>query len=184
MDGERKVTQMLARLRSGDREAENELFSVAFEELRALARAAFAGHRPGHTLQPTALVNEAWLKLAGRLAPVEDRRHFLVLAGRAMRQVLLDHARTRGRLKRGDGAPRVTLDTALAASSDPSVDLVDLNDALERLAERNERHARVAELRLFSGLTIEETAEALGISRRVVDSEWAMAKAWLRLELA
>ncbi len=179
------VTQMLSRLKGGEVGAGDQLLPLVYGELRGLARAVFAGRSPGHTLQPTALVHEAWLKLEGHLGTVDDRRHFFLLAGRVMRQVLADHARGRHSRKRGGGAARVTLDTDLTADAgDRSVDLVDLDDSLRGLAERNARHARVAELRLFSGLSIEETAEALGVSPRSVDADWAMAKAWLRRELA
>ncbi len=179
------VTRLLARMKGGDEGAEEQLLPLVYGELRGLARAVFAGRTAGNTLQPTALVHEAWLKLDGHLGSVEDRRHFFLLAGRAMRQVLADHARARRSQKRGGGAARVTLDTDLnAAAEDRSVDLVDLDDSLRALAERNERHARVAELRLFSGLSIEETAAALDVSARSVDADWAMAKAWLRRELA
>jgi RNA polymerase sigma factor (TIGR02999 family) len=178
-----EVTRLLSQLRAGDPAAEERLFAVVLDELHGLARAVFSGQRPGHTLQPTALVSEAWLKLTGNLGSVEGRRHFFLLAGRAMRQVVADHARAQGRVKRGDRGRRVTLDTDVAEERGGSVDLVELDECLARLAENNERHARVAEMRIFCGLTIEETATTLGLSARSVDSDWAMAKAWLRREL-
>lgn len=186
------VTQLLSRLRDGDAAASDQLLPLVYDELQNLARAVFSGENHAHTLQPTALVHEAWMRLCGNLGTVEDRRHFFVIAGRAMRRVLTDHARRRKAQKRGDGRQRLTLDTALgpssasapaSASGSTAVDLVDLNDVLERLAEHNARLAEVAELRLFGGLSIDETAEALGLSPRSVDSDWAMAKAWLQREL-
>ncbi len=178
------VTGLLAQIRAGDESASSKLLTLVYPELRALARAVFSGERKGHTLQPTAIVHEACLKLAGSLEAIDDRRHFFVIAGRAMRQVVADHARGRQADKRGGGRLRVTLNSGIAGLCDDGIDLVALHDCLEALAEANERHAQVVELRLFSGLSIEETAEALGISPRSVDSDWAMAKAWLRLHLS
>jgi RNA polymerase sigma factor (TIGR02999 family) len=178
----REVTRLLAELRDGDKSASERLLPLVYDQLRGLAAAVFAGQRDGHTLQPTALV-EAWLKLAGNLGSIEDRRHFLVVASKAMRQVITDHARGRQRAKRGGGVGRVTLDLNFAGRGS-ELDLVDLADCLGRLAERNAPHAQVVELRLFSGLSIDETAQVLGLSPRTVDSDWAMAKAWLRKELA
>lgn len=179
-----RVTELLAGVRRGDHRAEAELLPLVYAELRELAQAVFSDQKAGHTLQPTALVHEAWLKLSCKLGSLDDRRHFFVVAGKAMRQVLCDHARARGAKKRGESAHRVTLDTNLVQGEDRAVDLIDLSASIDRLAERNERHAKVAELRLFSGLSIQEAADLLGLSPRSVDSDWAMAKAWLRKDLA
>ena len=178
------VTHLLGRVRAGDDAAADQLLPLVYDELQGLARAVFSQQSPGHTLQPTALVHEAWLKLAPNLDPIEDGRHFFVVAGKAMRQVLADHARGKLAEKRGGSRNQVTLQTILAGEAEGGLDFVDLDDSLRRLAQRNEQHAAVAELRIFSGLSIDETAETLGISPRTVDSYWAMAKAWLRRELA
>ena len=178
------VTRLLTRIRAGERAAAHELLPLVYAELRRLAQGVFSDQGAGQTLQPTALVNEAWLKLAAHLAPIEDRRHFLVVAGKAMRQVITDHARGRNARKRGGDLRRVTLDEAMALEAEGDVDLVELDDSLRQLAERSERHAEIAELRIFSGLTIDETAESLGVSPRTVDADWALAKAWLRRDLA
>ncbi len=178
------VTGVLSRLRGGETGAFEDLLNLVYPELRSMARAVFSGERQGHTLQPTALVHEACLKLAGKLDSIQDRRHFFIVAGRAMRQVVADHARGRLAEKRGGGRRRVTLDLGSASLQRGDVDLVDLHDCLENLSKANERHAQVVELRLFSGLSIDETADALQVSARSVDSDWAMAKAWLRRELA
>lgn len=174
------ITQLLVRIRDGDTSAEAPLAERVYEELQRLARAVFSSQNRGHTLQPTALVHEAWVKLAGNLASINDRHHFFVVAGKAMRQVIANHARAKQADKRGGGGRQVTLDTDLtAAGSDRAIDLVDLDDCLERLAAHSERLARVAEMRLFSGLAIDEVAEVLDVSPRTVDGDWAMAKAWL-----
>ncbi len=176
------VTHLLGRIRAGDGSAVDQLLPLVYDELRAMARGVF-GDRRGHTLQPTALVHEAYLKLAENLEGLEGRRHFLVVAGKAMRQVVADHARGLGAAKRGGGRRAVTLDTDLTGEAGSAIDLVQLHESLERLAALNERHARVVELRIFSGFSVEETAEVLGVSARSVKSDWAMAKAWLRKEL-
>jgi len=179
-----RVTSLLGEMREGTAGAHERLFALVYPELRSLAGAVFSGQNPAHTLQPTALVHEACLKLAGKLGSIEDRRHFFIVAGKAMRQIVADHARGRLAEKRGGARRRVTLDAALAEAREAEIDLVALDDCLSRLAELNARHAKVVELRLFSGLSIDETAEVLGISPRSVDSDWAMAKAWLRKKLA
>ena len=178
------VADLLLELREGDQTAFDRLLTHVYPELRSLAGAVFSGQKAGHTLQPTALVHEACLKLAGKLDSIEDRRHFFIVAGKAMRQVIADHARGKLAAKRGGARQRVTFDGSLAAGMDDGVNLVALDDCLQRLSELNERHGRVVELRLFSGLSINETATALGVSPRSVDSDWAMAKAWLRKNLA
>lgn len=178
-----EVTHILQRLRDGDDGAGESLFPIVYGELRSLAGALFVGERPNHTLQPTALVHEAWLKLAGHVDSLNDRKHFFVVAAKAMRQVIADHARRKGARKRGTPHQQVTLDTNLADSGPGDYDLVDLHDSLSRLAQKSERVAQVAELRLFGGLTVEETAQTLGVAASTVDLDWAMAKAWLRRDL-
>lgn len=178
------VTLLLQRAREGDASASERLLPAIYDELHDVARGIFAGQRPGHTLQPTALIHEAWLKLVGNLGTTNDRKHFFVVAAKAMRQVLADHARGRSRQKRGGDAARVTLGALVEPAADAGIDLVALDDSLRRLAARNERHARIAELRLLGALTIAEVAEELGLSPRTIEDDWAMTKAWLRRELA
>ncbi len=155
-----------------------------YQELRRLAEACFRGQPAGHTLQPTALVNEAWIKLAGgspgRWA---DRTHFLAVAATAMRQILVDHARHRAAQKRGGGCDRITLDESDVGTPERDVELVALDEALIRLAEQDKRKARVIELRFFAGLTIEQTADALGVSLITVNRDWWLARAWIEREL-
>lgn len=179
----RPVTEILQRIRSGDTEATGNLLPLVYAELRQLAAAVFASERRGHTLQPTALVHEAWLKLAGTFGEVEDRRHFYAIAAQAMRRVLTDHARGSLRQKRGGGRRSVTLDEQLLPVGGDGVDLVELDECLKRLAALNDRHARMVELRFFSGLTIEETADVLGVSHATIERDWFSVRAWLRLEL-
>jgi len=179
------ITHLLKNARSDEAGAAESLLSFVYDDLRGIARAVFARERHGHTLQPTALIHEAWLKVAGQLDGIEDRRHFFVVASRAMRQVLTDHARRVKRDKRGGRRLRVTLDegASVGTAANEGVDLVDLDDSLTRLSILNERHASVVELRVLGGLSIAETAEALGVSRGTVQSDWLTAKSWLRVEL-
>lgn len=180
-----RVTRILDDLRGGDASAMDRLFGEVYPELRRMARAVFSGQRADHTLQPTALVNEACLKMVRSLESIQDRRHFFVVAGRAMRQILTDHARAKLSDKRGGDARRLTLD--LDPEQPRNTDMADvlaLDEAIEHLASLNERHARVVELRVFGGLSVEETALALDVSPRTVDGDWAMAKAWLTRKLA
>lgn len=179
-----RVTALLQRVRAGDEGAGDALFDLVHAELRGLARAAFQGQAEGHTLQPTAILNEAWMKMAGHLGSLVDRRHFFVVASRAMRQVLTDYARGSAREKRGGSKRPVTLNDELFGFGDRGLDWIALNDSLEELASLDERQARVVELRFFGALTIEETAQALGVSHTTVETDWAMARAWLRRELA
>lgn len=162
------------------------LFAIVYDELRRLAAAALRRERADHTLQPTALVHEAFLRLVD--VPEDrwnDRGHFIALAARAMRRVLVDHARGRNALKRGNAEVRVPFeDVDIAAGEPGDVDLVALDDVLERLAALDARQARIVELRFFGGLTVEETAALIGSSPRTVKRDWQMARAWLRRELA
>ena len=181
-----EVTVILQRLGAGDRSAAEALLPLVYAELRALAGAQLAHERPGHTLQPTALVHEAYLRLAGSESGFENRSHFLASASQAIRRVLVDHARTRKRDKRGGGRARVdiaTVDPADARATE-DIDLIDLDDALSRLAKVSDRAARVVEMRYFGGMTMAEAALALGVSERTAAGDWAVARAWLRRELA
>ncbi len=179
------VTRLLESARERGESAEDLLLPLVYDELRGLAHAVFAGgvSPAGHTLQPTVLVHEAWLKLVGNLDPVHGRRHFFAVAATAMRQVLADHAKAHRRAKRGGGVRAVTLHEGLA--HEPRVfDVVAFDEALSALASHNARHARIVELRFLGSLTISETAAELGISETTVVSDWTMARAWLRCQLA
>ncbi|MCC6988039.1 MAG: sigma-70 family RNA polymerase sigma factor [Acidobacteria bacterium] len=180
------VTRLLARASDGDRDAMASLFDVLYRELRRLAVAAMRAERRDHTLQPTALVHEAFLRLADDAAPIESRHHFFGVAAIAMRRILVEHARARHAAKRGGHAPRVPLDEV-----DPAIPLVlddidieALDAALTQLAALDARQARIVELRFFAGLTVEETADVVGLSARTVKREWQLSRAWLRREMA
>ena len=161
------------------------LLPVVYEELRRLAAAYLRRERPGQTLQPTALVHEAYLRLMkDRPGRWQNRAHFCAIAAHSMRQILIERARARGALKRGGAQPRVTLDESIVAGESRSIDLVALDSALERLEQLDAEQARLVELRFFGGLTIEETAEAMGISPATVKRHWTVARAWLARELA
>ena len=158
---------------------------MVYEELRRLASAYLRRERADHTLQPTALVHEAFVKLADRTAHAyPERRHFLAAGARAMREILMDHARARNVQKRGGGAGRVTLHEEDTPAVPGEVDLIALDEALHRLAELDERKARMVELRFFGGLTIEEITQTLGVSHMTVSNDWRMARAWLAQELS
>ena len=179
------VTMWLHRLRDGDPEALGALLPLVYDELRRLAQAQLRGEGVGHTLSATALVHEAYLRLAERekLSP-GDRRHFFAIAAQAMRRVLVDYARTRKRKKRGAGEAPLSLDSQEFLSPEAADELVSMDEALERLAQANERAARVVEQRFFAGLTLEETADVLGVSMKTVQRDWMLARAWLRKEIA
>jgi RNA polymerase sigma factor (TIGR02999 family) len=179
---------MLSRVRAGDSVAAGELFSLLYGELRGLAGALFRSQKARHTLQPTALVNEAFLKImkpADGPSPWEDRAHFFAVAARAMRQILVNHARDRSAQKRGGAldARRVTLSGAAAPGGPDELDVLAVDEALEALAALDERQARIAELRFFAGLTNKEVAEATGRSLRSVELDWTMAKSFLASRL-
>jgi RNA polymerase sigma factor (TIGR02999 family) len=176
------VTDLLRRMGSGDVAASERLVEILHADLRHMAAKFLAGERDAHTLQPTALVHEAWLRLMPAASRgLQDRGHFMALAARAMRRILVDHARARRRDKRGGDWQRVSLSAVPPGTSSEAVlaELLDLDSALDRLAEKYERPARVVELRAFGGLTIEETAEALDVVTSTVEEDWAFAKAWL-----
>jgi RNA polymerase sigma factor (TIGR02999 family) len=179
------VTQLLLAWRGGDASAGEQLLPAIYEELHRQAARAMRREANEHTLQPTALVHEAYLRLVDQ-SRVEwrNRAHFFGVAAQVMRRILVDHARGRDAAKRGGGMQRLTLNDADAAVGESDVDVLDLHEALETLAAFDPLQARLVELRYFSGLNIEETAEALDISPATVKREWAVARAWLRRELS
>ena len=157
---------------------------LVHRELRRIAQRCMAGESPGHTLQATALVNEAYLRLVdAKDVDWRDRAHFFSLSARVMRRVLVDHARTRGAQKRQGQEARVSFDEALVVSDEPSLDFVALEDALEALAKFDDRKSRVIEMRFFAGLSVEETASVLHVSADTVMRDWRLAKAWLQREM-
>jgi RNA polymerase sigma-70 factor (ECF subfamily) len=178
------VTELLRAWSDGDDGALARLTPLVETELRRLARGYMGRERRGHTLQPTALVNEAFLRLTdARQVRWQDRAHFLGISARLMRRVLVDHARARGFRKRGGGAQRVTLDEGLIQSPEPALDLLALDRALDALAKADVRKSRVIELRFFGGLSVEETAEVLRVSPQTIKRDWRLAKLWLLREL-
>ena len=179
------VTRLLDELSAGKEHALDELLPLVYRELRRLAAGYLRRERQNHTLQPTALVNEAFLKLVEqRNVRWQNRAHFFGIAAQAMRRILVDHARTHGRVKRGGAGPRVTLDEAMIAAESRSIDLLALDEALQRLSAIDQRQTRVVELRFFGGLSVEETAEVLHLSPATIKREWSMAKAWLHTQLS
>lgn len=179
------VTLLLERVRKGDASAEGELMSVVYDELRHMAAARLAGQSDGRLLQPTELVNEAYLKLASPTEPWEGRAHFFGAAARAMRHIIVDQIRRQTRLRRNDDRRSQPLDTQFAEPDAADADQVlDIEALLVQLETDQPRAARVVDLRFFVGLSEEDTAEALGLSARTVYRDWSYAKAWLRRELA
>lgn len=180
---ERPVTKLLRQWSAGDKEALDRLMPLVYDQLRKLASRCLASERPGHTLRATALVNEAYLRLVDSGMDFNDRVHFFAVAARLLRQILVDHARAQNRQKRGAGVQNLTLDEAILVAPGQS-GLVELDEALERLAAVDKRKSDVVELLYFGGLTYDETAAALGISPATVHREVRMAKAWLFTELS
>lgn len=181
---EGQVTKLLRLLNEGDDEALAALVPLVYGELRGLAGGYLRGERPDHTLQPTALVHEAYARLVGEKTPeFESRGHFLAVAANSMRQILVNHAKGRGRLKRGGDRERVALDDDMTAINAPDVDLVALDEAMRRLAEINPRKVQVVEMRFFVGLSVEETAAALRVSEATVRRDWDFARTWLMRQL-
>jgi RNA polymerase sigma factor (TIGR02999 family) len=175
-----RITETLNRWQDGDERALAELVPLVYGELRQLADAILRGERPGHTLQPTALVHEVYLRFTGlRESAFKDRGHFYGAAARAMRRILVDHARRRDAVKRGDGWTRVSLDDVPITGFDPSLDFVELDDALSKLAAVNGSAARVIELRCFTGLSVEEAARCLDVAPVTVKRHWRFGRAWL-----
>jgi RNA polymerase sigma factor (TIGR02999 family) len=184
MTSSRNITELLVAWSDGDRAALDELMPLVYDELRGLASAYLARERPGHTLQTTALVHEAYLKLVDqRRVQWQNRAHFFGIAAQMMRRILVSHARAHRAEKRGRGAQPLSLDEVPELSAKPKVDLVALDDALDRLTEIDPRQGRVVELRFFGGLSIDEAGEVLSLSPATVGREWTMAKAWLYKEL-
>jgi len=180
-----RVTHILQSLNSADAPQQAALVAIVYDELRSIAQRQLRNERPGHTLQPTALVNEAYLRLFDPTANGwESRAHFFGVAARAMRQVLVDHARKRDAAKRGGELQRVTLVTDIAEAGKSETDLLDLHLALEKLAQNDAALARLVELRFFTGLTLDEAADTLGVSRRKAANDWAAARLWLLRELS
>jgi RNA polymerase sigma factor (TIGR02999 family) len=179
------VTELLSRWGQGDRDAFDALAPSVYGELRRIAVGYLRRERPDHTLQPTALVHEAFLRLVEqRDVDWQSRQHFFGVSAQLMRRILVDYARQRAADKRGGGRNHVTLDEALAAAESNRLDVILIDDALRRLASIDPNHVRLIELRFFGGLTIEEAADVLGYSSGTAKREWRLAKAWLRRELA
>ena len=180
------ITQLLYELKTGRQEVLNELLPLVYDQLRQLADSYLRRERENHTLQPTALVHEAYLRLVGQ-KPIDwqNRAHFFGVASRLMREILIEYARARHRKKRGgDFATRVALDDALSFQTQEGLDVIELDEALTRLEQLDKDQARIVELRFFSGLTIEEVAEVSGTSPATVKREWTTAKLWLLRELS
>lgn len=179
------VTKLLDRVGRGEGQAADELLPLVYDELRSLAAAYFRRERSDHTLEPTALVHEAYVRLVQQANPEwANRAHFFAVAAKAMRNILVNHAVARAAEKRGGGRPAITLDTDLAPSTIKEIDPIELNDVLDRLATLDERKARVVELRFFGGLSVDEVAQVLGVSLSTIEADWRLAKAWLSKELS
>lgn len=179
-----QVTRLLERAATGDDDAADELFRTLYGELRRLADLVVGDRGGRHRFQPTSILNDAYLRIAGKQERAyNDRKHFLAVAARAMRHVIADRARSRDAKKRGGGWDRVTLDAVIDSAHEVELDLVALDDALERLGHLDERQARVVEMRFFAGLQEVEIAEVLGVSDRTVRNDWRCARLWLEREL-
>jgi RNA polymerase sigma-70 factor (ECF subfamily) len=177
---EHQVTRLLRAWSAGDDDAFPRMVQLVYPELRRMAQRCFAGERFGHTIQPTALVNEAYIRLIGiERIQWQDRAHFFAIAARIMRHVLVDHARARSFAKRGGALRRVDFKEALAVSSDSGPEIIRMDESLRELAEFDPRKAQVVEMRYFGGLTAAEIASVLGISQQSVNRDWSLAKAWL-----
>lgn len=180
----REVTQLLLAWRQGEKEALDKLIPIVYEELRRLAHGYIRHERKGHTLQTTALVNEAYLRLLDcSRVNWRNRAHFLAISAQLMRRILVDYARSHRALKRGGEAEKITLDEFRIASEGPDPDLIEIDEALQMLAEVDTRKCQVVELRFFGGLTAEETSEVLGVSPDKVLRDWKLARAWLAREM-
>lgn len=186
-ENQEKVTQMLRQVQAGNRDALDELFPIIYKELRRLASSQLAGERANHTLQPTALVHEAYMRLIDQHSVNwQNRAHFFSIAAETMRRILVNHAVQRNAQKRGSGVACIELDEAISyhdQAADRELDLVLLDDALKQLEEFDPTQAKIVELRFFGGLTVEETAEVMKISESTVKREWRMAKSWLKTKL-
>ena len=178
------VTELLQQWRSGNADALERLLPLVYEELRQVARARLRHEQPGHTLQATALVHEAYLRLVGSRTTPQNRTHLFAVAARLMREILVDHARRRGARKRGGSVTMMALDESVAAPDIATIDLLALDEALTEMHALESRLCRVVELRFFAGLNINETAEALEGSTATVERDWTVAKAWLHQRLS
>jgi RNA polymerase sigma factor (TIGR02999 family) len=183
--GRDDFTQRLAAVSAGDRQALDELLPTVYDELRRRAAVLMGRERGDHTLQPTALVHEAFLQLV-QLGRVDwkSRAHFFAVASQLMRHILVDHARGRLASKRGGGVTRVPIHQVLSLTIERDTDVLAIHELLEKLAELNPRHAQIVSMRFFGGLTVSEVAEVLGMPKRTLEAEWSLIKAWLRRELA
>jgi RNA polymerase sigma factor (TIGR02999 family) len=178
------VTQLLLAWGRGDEAARDKLIPLVYDTLRRIAHYHLRGERAGHTLETTALINEAYLKLVEQSVSWQSRAHFFGIAARLMRELLVDHARARQRLKRGGDRQQISLTAAAGMAQEQTVDLLALDEALATLAEVDRQRSRIVELRFFGGLTIEETAQVMGISTPTVERGWRAARAWLHTELS
>jgi RNA polymerase sigma factor (TIGR02999 family) len=179
-----EVTQLLLELKTGNRAAEERLVPLVYEELRRIAYARLRNESPNHSLQPTALVHEAYLRLT-RLREIDwqSRSHFYAIAATVMRRILVDHARSTMALKRGEGTISITLKDELVPATEREPEVLALNEALDKLARLDERQSKIVELRFSAGMNEEETGQILGVSARTVKRDWRVAKAWLFAEL-
>jgi RNA polymerase sigma factor (TIGR02999 family) len=185
MEARHEVTQLLDQVRGGERGAVDRLLALVYDDMRMVARHQLHGQSPGHTLQPTDLVHEAYARMVGPGAAMPDnRKHFLAVAGKAMRCVLIDHARGKDADKRGGQWARVELDGIVSRAAERGVDLLALDDSLTRLEAVNPDRMRLVELRFFGGLSVEEAAEVLAVSPATVKREWAATKVWLYRQLS
>jgi RNA polymerase sigma factor (TIGR02999 family) len=183
-DSSAQITRLLDNWHQGDQKARDELIPLVYDQLRRMARQRLWHQRPDHTLQSAALVSEAYLRLVQQKSPEwQNRAHFFGVAAQMMRNILVDYARNRLAAKRGGGAQRLSLETEFAPAHQREIDLVALDDALTKLASLDAEQSRLIELRYFGGLSIEETAEVMGVSPATVKREWATARAWLQHEL-
>lgn len=178
------VTALLDELRRGEPDAESRLLSLVYLRLKRLAQIYLRKERSDHTLHPTDLVHEVYLRMTGARTDCQDRAHFFRVAAQAMRRILVDHARAHHAQKRGDGHDRIPFDDAILVSADSFEQVIEVDEALERLSLIDPRQAHIAELRYFAELSVEETAKALGCSDRTIKREWRIARAWLRRELS
>lgn len=179
-----EVTGLLVAWGNGDETAYEKLVSLVYAELHRMAHRYMSRERPEHTLQTTALVGEAYLRLVDQKVHWQNRTHFFAIAAEAMRRILVDHARSHAYAKRGGGAQKIDLDEAVLMARDRSAELVALDEALKRLSKFDQRKSRVVELRFFGGLSVKEAAEVLGISENTVKRDWSTARAWLYREVA
>jgi RNA polymerase sigma-70 factor (ECF subfamily) len=180
MDHDEQITLLLKRIRNGDRGAESELIPLIYRDIHALAERQFRSERPGHTLQPTALISELYLRIIrGSRVDWQSRAHFYSAAAETIRRILVDHARSVNAQRRPKPGARVCLEDVVVYSDDRAQEILMINEALDKLRDWDPRQARIVELRYFAGLSVEETAKVLGIAERTVKRDWTMARAWL-----